>query len=231
MPAGFFGKPEHFFFFPLRTPLGAGAFPWGSRLSVRAYPDVVCRAPSSSSGTAALLQRKALMICGLRSFAFANSACFGTDSCSGVPPHVRVVPGAPYREAGNFEGENIGVDKFASPPSCQLFPTILRMRCAKMCAQEMTADGTHLYPVCFLDSMASVIEESRPFTKKGPRGSRASKLERMIAAMSDNTQEVFVLHFSFASPIHCRHQRRQKGRGHGVPLTSYHLTTTGLPIR
>ena len=37
-----------------------------------------------------------------------------------------------------LEVEKIVVDKFGSPPSHQTFPSIVRMLCAKMCAQEIT---------------------------------------------------------------------------------------------
>ena len=45
----------------------------------------------------------------------------------------------PYREGTIFEGERIDVGKFGSPPSCQIFPSLLRMPCANMCAQQTTA--------------------------------------------------------------------------------------------
>ena len=38
---------------------------------------------------------------------------------------------------GGVERDKIVVDKFGSPTSYQMFPSILRMRCAK-CAAEMT---------------------------------------------------------------------------------------------
>ena len=36
---------------------------------------------------------------------------------------------------GDLERGKIDVDKFGSPTSYQIFPSILRMRCAKMCAR------------------------------------------------------------------------------------------------
>ena len=56
-----------------------------------------------------------------------------------VRVEASVLYAASYWEGGILEGEKIDVDKFGSHPSYQMFPSSLRMLCAKMCAQEITA--------------------------------------------------------------------------------------------
>ena len=45
--------------------------------------------------------------------------------------HCRAVEGK------NFEGEKIDVNNLEALPRTNTFPSILRMRCAKMCAEEL----------------------------------------------------------------------------------------------
>ena len=42
-----------------------------------------------------------------------------------------------YWEGKFLERDKFDVDKFGSPTSYQMFPSILRMRCVKMCAPRM----------------------------------------------------------------------------------------------
>ena len=49
---------------------------------------------------------------------------------------------------GNLAEDKIDVDKFGSPPSYQIFPSILRMLCARMCAPDTSCRGGFLRATC-----------------------------------------------------------------------------------